>query len=49
MYLTARIGGNLVIRPYTPVTSDDDMGYFELVIKVILIFILLVQLKKKAH
>ena len=47
MYLTARIGGNLVIRPYTPVTSDDEVGYFELVIKVILIFILLVELEKK--
>ena len=34
MYLTARINGELVRRPYTPVTSDDELGYFELVIKV---------------
>lgn len=34
MYLTARINGDLVRRPYTPVTSDDELGYFELVIKV---------------
>ena len=34
MYLSARINGKLVIRPYTPVTSDDEIGYFDLVIKV---------------
>lgn len=34
MYLSARINGELVVRPYTPVTSDDEMGYFDLVIKV---------------
>jgi hypothetical protein len=34
MYLSARINGHLVIRPYTPVTSDDEIGYFDLVIKV---------------
>ena len=34
MYLSARMGGDLVMRPYTPVTSDDEEGYFELVIKV---------------
>ena len=34
MYLSATINGELVIRPYTPVTSDDERGYFELVIKV---------------
>ena len=34
MYLTARINNELVIRPYTPVTSDDELGYFDLVIKV---------------
>jgi len=26
--------GKAVSRPYTPVTSDDDLGYFDLVIKV---------------
>lgn len=34
MYLSATINGELVIRPYTPVSSDDERGYFELVIKV---------------
>ena len=34
IYLSAHIDGNLVVRPYTPVSSDDDVGYFELVIKV---------------
>lgn len=34
MYLTAQINGELVIRPYTPVTSNDEIGYFDLVIKV---------------
>jgi len=34
MYLSARVDGKLVIRPYTPVTSDDELGYFDLVIKV---------------
>lgn len=34
MYLSAKINGKLVIRPYTPVTSDDEIGYFDLVIKV---------------
>lgn len=34
MYLSAKIDGKLVVRPYTPVTSDDELGYFELVIKV---------------
>jgi len=34
MYLSAKVDGSLVIRPYTPVTSDDEVGYFELVIKV---------------
>jgi hypothetical protein len=34
MYLSARINDSIVIRPYTPVTSDDEIGYFDLVIKV---------------
>jgi ferredoxin-NADP reductase len=34
IYLSARIDGSLCIRPYTPVTSDDDEGYMDLVIKV---------------
>lgn len=36
MYLSAKVDDKLVIRPYTPVTSDDELGYFELVIKVTL-------------
>jgi len=34
VYLTARIDGQLVIRPYTPVSSDDDKGFMDLVVKV---------------
>ncbi|XP_077908748.1 NADH-cytochrome b5 reductase 3 [Ictidomys tridecemlineatus] len=34
IYLSTRINGNLVIRPYTPVSSDDDKGFVDLVIKV---------------
>ncbi|CAG2210830.1 E1.6.2.2 [Mytilus edulis] len=34
IYLTVRIDGQLVIRPYTPVSCDDDKGYMDLVIKV---------------
>jgi Oxidoreductase FAD-binding domain len=29
-----RVNGDLVIRAYTPTSSDDDLGYFDLVIKV---------------
>ncbi|KAK9870296.1 hypothetical protein WA026_006384 [Henosepilachna vigintioctopunctata] len=32
--IVARIGDELVIRSYTPVSSDDDKGYVDLVIKV---------------
>jgi cytochrome-b5 reductase len=34
IYLSADINGDLVIRPYTPTSSDDDKGYFELVVKI---------------
>ncbi|CAH2278380.1 NADH-cytochrome b5 reductase 3 [Pelobates cultripes] len=34
IYLSARIDGNLVVRPYTPVSSDDDKGYVDLVVKI---------------
>ncbi|KAK6753103.1 hypothetical protein RB195_012604 [Necator americanus] len=34
VYLTAKIDGKLVVRPYTPVSSDDDLGYVDLMIKV---------------
>ena len=34
LYIFAEIGNEIIMRPYTPVTSDDDVGYFDLVIKV---------------
>ncbi|WKY13758.1 hypothetical protein Q1695_004528 [Nippostrongylus brasiliensis] len=34
VYLSAKIDGKLVVRPYTPVSSDDDLGYVDLMIKV---------------
>eukprot|EP00914_Ancora_sagittata_P013531 GHVO01026649.1.p1 GENE.GHVO01026649.1~~GHVO01026649.1.p1 ORF type:complete len:305 (+),score=55.97 GHVO01026649.1:85-999(+) len=34
VYLTCKVDGNLVIRPYTPVSSDDDKGFVDLVVKV---------------
>ncbi|XP_071989598.1 NADH-cytochrome b5 reductase 1 [Engystomops pustulosus] len=33
VYLSARINGNLVVRPYTPVCCDDK-GYVDLIVKV---------------
>ena len=29
-----RVGGELVMRAYTPTSSDGELGYFDLVIKV---------------
>jgi len=34
IYLSAKVNDELVVRPYTPTSSDDDKGYFDLVIKV---------------
>lgn len=34
VYLSAQVDGKLVLRPYTPVSSDDDLGYVDLVVKV---------------
>lgn len=34
VYLSAKIDGKLVVRPYTPVSSDDDKGFVDLMIKV---------------
>jgi len=34
IYLSAKVNGSLVVRPYTPVTSDEDLGYMELVVKI---------------
>ncbi|KAL6480852.1 hypothetical protein MHYP_G00118850 [Metynnis hypsauchen] len=34
VYLSARVSGSLVIRAYTPVSSDEDQGFVDLVVKV---------------
>ncbi|KAE8281286.1 NADH-cytochrome b5 reductase 3 [Larimichthys crocea] len=34
IYLSAKVDGKLVVRPYTPVSSDDDKGYVDLVVKI---------------
>jgi len=34
IHLSAQIKGELVIRSYTPVSSDDDKGFVDLVVKV---------------
>ena len=35
MWLSAKIDDKLVLRAYTPVSSDDDVGFFDLVVKVV--------------
>ncbi|BDA47084.1 Nitrate reductase [NADH] [Coccomyxa sp. Obi] len=34
VFLYANVNGELVMRAYTPTSSDDELGYFDLVIKV---------------
>lgn len=34
IYLSAKVDGKLVVRPYTPVSSDDDKGCVDLVVKI---------------
>eukprot|EP01036_Dinobryon_divergens_P027779 gene27779-36606_t len=34
LMVAAKIEDKLVIRAYTPISSDDDLGYFDLVIKI---------------
>lgn len=34
IHLIATINGELTIRPYTPISSDDDKGFVDLVVKV---------------
>ncbi|XP_015511898.1 NADH-cytochrome b5 reductase 2 isoform X1 [Neodiprion virginianus] len=34
IHLSAKIGGDVVIRAYTPVSSDEDHGFVDLVVKV---------------
>lgn len=34
MLFSAKVDGKLVMRAYTPTSSDHDIGYFDLVIKI---------------
>lgn len=34
VYLSAKVNGSLVVRAYTPVSSDEDQGNVDLVVKV---------------
>ncbi|XP_010881833.2 NADH-cytochrome b5 reductase 2 [Esox lucius] len=34
VYLSAKVNGSLVIRAYTPVSSDQDRGFVDLVVKI---------------
>ena len=34
IYLSAKINDQLIVRPYTPTSSDDELGHVDLVIKV---------------
>ncbi|CAL8137175.1 unnamed protein product [Orchesella dallaii] len=34
IHLSAMVNDSLVVRPYTPTSSDDDLGYMDLVVKV---------------
>jgi len=34
VHLSAKVNESLVVRPYTPTSSDDDVGHMDLVIKV---------------
>ncbi|XP_035521211.1 NADH-cytochrome b5 reductase 2 [Morone saxatilis] len=34
VYLSVKVNGSLVVRAYTPVSSDEDQGYVDLVVKV---------------
>lgn len=34
IHLSVRINDELIARAYTPVSSDNDVGYMDLVIKV---------------
>lgn len=34
IYMNAKVNGKLVVRPYTPTSSDDELGYVEFMIKV---------------
>lgn len=34
MLFSAKVDGKLVMRAYTPTSSDNDIGHFDLVIKI---------------
>ncbi|CAJ0582261.1 unnamed protein product, partial [Mesorhabditis spiculigera] len=34
IYISAKVDGKLVVRPYTPVSSDNDKGFVDLMIKL---------------
>nr|ACQ58173.1 NADH-cytochrome b5 reductase 2 [Anoplopoma fimbria] len=34
VYLSAKVNGSLVVRAYTPVSSDEDQGWVDIVVKV---------------
>ena len=34
IYLSTKINDEVVKRPYTPISCDDDKGYFDVMIKV---------------
>ncbi|TPX63126.1 hypothetical protein SpCBS45565_g06859 [Spizellomyces sp. 'palustris'] len=36
MYISAQVNGKLVIRGYTPVSTDEEKGFFDLVVKIYL-------------
>ena len=45
VHLIAKINDEVVIRAYTPVSSDDDKGFVDLVVKVGIIYSLLHSIK----
>jgi ferredoxin-NADP reductase len=34
IFLYANVGGESIMRAYTPTSSDDDIGHFDLVVKI---------------
>ncbi|CAG9530166.1 unnamed protein product [Cercopithifilaria johnstoni] len=34
IHLSAKVNGKLIVRPYTPISSDDDKGYVDLMVKI---------------
>lgn len=36
VYLSAKVKGSLVVRAYTPVSSDENQGHVDLLVKVII-------------